>query len=237
MQLANKETKVTALMTAESIIVGFLLAYTSLINERVVALKSLSPPQSVFTTVLAGLLIYGLVLTAFRSLLLLFESIRIRDSCESNYNAGYDLFLLVILGSGLYVLMNAFSILHYATTNCIVTPPDEYLFYKIAALFFAAWVVVLVFFVPLRISPYARCVRSNLGTWRYGAVLVLSVVDGTLLASIGSKALSAGNCLVDSYLLKWPGCLLPTMFAVLTICAIWMCMMPESEGGEGGTCS
>jgi len=214
-------------MTAESIIVGFLLAYTSLINERVVALKNLTPPQSVFTTVLAGLLVYGLVLTAFRSLLLLFDSIRTGDPFERNYNAGYDLFLLVILGSGLYVLMNAFSILHYATANCIVTPPNEPLLTNIAGVFFGAWVVVLVLFVPLRISPCARYVRSTLGARPRLFDFLLLVLLGVDMALL-EKILSTGNCLVDSCLLKWPGCLLPTMFAVLTVVALWIRMIPES---------
>jgi hypothetical protein len=46
------EKQVSVLMTAESIIVGFLLAYAALIHGRVVSLKDAHQP--VFTTVSAG---------------------------------------------------------------------------------------------------------------------------------------------------------------------------------------
>jgi hypothetical protein len=225
-------------MTAESVIVGFLFAYASLFNLRVVQLKTATPAQPVFSTVLAGLVVYGLILTAFRSLLLLFESIRTADPYERNYNAGYDVFLMVILGSGLYVLMNAVSVLHYARTGCMVTPPNETVLTNIGILFFGVWIVVLVSPLPLVISPRARRARSWLTKhqWlRWVVPVVLVVVDGALLLWILSteEISPAGNCQLTSFLLKSPWCLsLLTILAVLTIITFWILMIPESSPSD-----
>jgi hypothetical protein len=62
--------KVTALMTAESIIVALLVAYGPTVNNTLVSLMKRGEP--IFGTVLAGLLISGLAITAFRSIYLLY---------------------------------------------------------------------------------------------------------------------------------------------------------------------
>ncbi len=221
MQLLDKTRRVTALMTAESIIVGFSIAYASLINERVVHLRDFGKP--VFTTVLAGLLVYGLVLTAFRSLLLFYKSIRTDDPFERNYNSGYDLFLMTILGSGLFALMNAASIVHYAKTKCYVSPPDELLFTGIATLLFGSW-VLLVLLTPPKTIGRIRYVRINLGNWLWRIAFVLVAADVAFAISIGSQE---RDCLLVSPLLKWPWYLLLIAYAVLTIVTIWMLMMPD----------
>lgn len=162
--------------------------------------------KPVFTTVLAGLLVYGLVLTAFRSLLLLFESIRTGDPCERNYNAGYDLFLMVILGSGLYVLMNAVSVVHYAMTGSMVSAPgeplsaSEPLFTGTAVFFFVAW-VPLVLFVPLPLTQYAQCIRSKYRAWLCGGFALLLIVGIILEAIIWIQVMTLGE---SSFLLEWP---------------------------------
>jgi len=225
--LADKRN-VTALMTAESIIVGFLLAYAPVVNERVVSLRDTGKP--VFTTVLAGLLVYGLVLIAFRSLLLLFESIRTDDLYEKNYNAGYDLFLMVILGSGLYALMNALSVVHYAMTGSNVSAPgeplstSEPLFIGTAVFFFVAW-VLLVLLVPLPLTQYAQRIRSKYRARLLGGFAVLVIVDIILEAIIWIQVVTPGK---SSFLLEWPWHLLPSTVLALTIVAGWMLVIPES---------
>jgi len=227
-QLGDKG-KVTALMTAESIIAGLLLAYAPVVNERVVSLKNATPPQPVFSTVLAGLLIYGLVLTAFRSLLLLFESIRTGDPCERNYNAGYDLFLMVIIGSGAYALMNAVSVVHYAIIGSNVTVPCEPVFTSelpsiIVAGILTVGLVMLFVFFPLQLTEAARRVRSKRSPWLLRCFLVLAV---------GTTILAVINGFQGAVLLGWRWCSslvfsLPAPFGLLTIVALWMLMIPES---------
>jgi hypothetical protein len=222
LQLGDKD-QVTALMTAESIVVGFLLAYSSLFNVRVVDVTHLPQPQSPVSTVLAGFLVYGLILTAFRSLLLLFESIRTADPCEGNFRAGYDLFLLVILGSGIYVVMNAVSVVHYARELCFVTPPEPDTLYLVAGVCFGLWILVLTMFTRLRTCQCAQCLRRKLGPRRREVAIALVLID----AFVGCWITNGAKCEIDSILLKSPVVLVPTILAASTVIALWILMLPE----------
>jgi len=227
--LADKGN-VTALMTAESIVVGFLLVYASLINETVVRLKDTEQP--VFTTVLAGFLVYGLVLIAFRSLLLLFESIRTGDPYERNYNAGYDLFLMVIIGSGVYVLMNAVSVVHYAIIghnvifSCVPVcprelPSVELPYIVVAGIFTSVWVILSVF-RSLHLTRLFRWIRDKLGTLLKPVFVALAVGTAILGLIGGTRGTPARPWC------PWPVWLLSDVFGLLTIVALWMLMIPKS---------
>jgi hypothetical protein len=219
-------------MTAESIIVGFLLAYAALIHQRIVSLKDALSAQPVFTTVFAGFLVFGLVLIAFRSLLLLFESIRTGDPHERNFNAGYDLFLMVIVGSGVYVLMNAVSLLHYAVTGGNVTPPCELVpvrelayielgYMIVAGISTMGWVMVSVF-SPFWLTGLPRRIQDKRGTL-FQIFVFLAIVTTILALADGLQGTEA-----------WPPCspwmwLLSIVFGLLTAVTLWMLMIPESR--------
>jgi hypothetical protein len=70
--LAERTNKVAALITVESIIVALLVAFGAGINQAL--LSSIHKGESVLGVVFAGLLISVLALTAFRSVLLLYQS-------------------------------------------------------------------------------------------------------------------------------------------------------------------
>jgi hypothetical protein len=151
-QLVDKE-KVAALITAESIIVGFFVTFGSGIGPALVS--SIPQGKSIFGAVLAGLLISGLVVTAFESIYLLYRSIDI--SCvedvlrsDERYRAGYDLFRLVLLGAGFYVGANAFSILNYGMTTeyfavyARVPLQVQRICYLVGAYLIAGWSLLVV---------------------------------------------------------------------------------------------
>jgi len=179
MQLVERmERRVAALMTAESIIVAFLVVYGATVNETLVSWKKSGEP--IFGTVFAGLLISALAITAFQSIYLLYRSIDISNPSDAQcsaerYRAGYDLFLMVILGSGFYVVINAFSILHFAMTGGNVPVPDEQLHISIAGSFLVAW-LLLVVFIPLELTECIRSIRRRKwGNYLFAFLFVLLV--------------------------------------------------------------
>ncbi len=107
--LANQTEKVTVLITAESIIAGFMFTYGALVGQMLVHWSEICD-ASLFTTFAAGVLIYAIVLTSFRSILLLFKSIDTNAQSAINYEAGYYLFVASIFFSGVYVVLNIVSI-------------------------------------------------------------------------------------------------------------------------------
>ena len=162
--MVDREQRVATLITAESIIVGFLVAFGSGVNQTLVSWIETGKP--IFGTVFAGLLISALAITAFQSIYLLYRSIDISDAddllhSDGRYKSGYDLFLMVIAGSGVYVVVNAYSILHYAMMGGNVPVPCEPLSISIAGSFLVAW-VLLVVFTPLELTECVRCTRSSL---------------------------------------------------------------------------
>ena len=152
MQLAERtDRNVTALMTAESIIVGLMFAYAPTVNSTLVFwIKGGGSPV---TTVWAGFGIYALILTGFRSIYLLFKSIDRVDLGNRNYRAGYYLFLAVIFGSSTYVLSNAISILHYAQCNATVGLPQWLIWVPVPP--FSLW-MLLVYFYPSCLTEWLR---------------------------------------------------------------------------------
>jgi hypothetical protein len=176
-QLVDKG-KVTALMTAESIIVAFLVTYGATVNNTLVSLTKSGEP--IFGTVLAGFLISALAITAFQSIYLLYRSIAINifdlkdlRYTDERYKAGYDLFLMVIAGSGFYVVMNAFSILHYAMIRANV-PDTEPLYTSIAGSFLVAW-LLLVVFIPLELTGFIRSTRRTIGNCLFAFLVVFLI--------------------------------------------------------------
>jgi hypothetical protein len=136
----RNEARVTALMTAESIIVVFLFAYSPVINQTL--LHWGDQPLSILTsTVGTGLVIYQLILIAFRSIHLLYKSIDTDDLNNENYRVGYGLFLMVIAGSCIFVAENALSILLFPLARMPLNIP------------FAPWIAAAVtVFVFLSLS-------------------------------------------------------------------------------------
>jgi hypothetical protein len=119
-QLTDKtSSKAAALMTAESVIIAFLFAYAPLFSSTLVSLITAVPQKPYVTTVWAGLAVFGLILTGFRSIMLLYQSIDsdIEKVKLEKYTDGRDLFLAVILGSSFYAVLSIASILKLAATG------------------------------------------------------------------------------------------------------------------------
>ncbi|MGD0177027.1 MAG: hypothetical protein ABSC50_09420 [Candidatus Bathyarchaeia archaeon] len=86
--------KVTTLITAEAIIAGFMIAYGALNGQMLTYWRDQTIGTStnkVITTYLVGVWIYGIVITCFASILLLYSSIDKSDT-DRRYKAGYWLF-------------------------------------------------------------------------------------------------------------------------------------------------
>jgi hypothetical protein len=221
--LVGREQRVATLITAESIIVGFLVAFGSGVNETLVFWIERGKP--IFGTVLAGLLISGLALTAFRSIYLLYKSIDISDVCDvqhsdERYIAGYYLFLIVIGGSGVYVLMNGYSILHYAMTGGNLPVPCESLWISIATSLLVAW-VLLVVFKPLELAEWIRRTRSKYGDHVFAGFVFLLIV-----CMIGVETI----VLPLSLLLGWPPYVWWILFVLATIAtAIVLMLIPTKR--------
>lgn len=128
-------TKASALLTAESVIIAFLFAYAPVFSSTLVTL--IRDKEPFVTTVWAGLVIFGLILTGFRSIILLFESID--ELNDEKYRAGKELFFTVILGSSLYAVAAIGSILNSAVTGVSFYIPKEMLFLPVP--FLAVWVL------------------------------------------------------------------------------------------------
>lgn len=64
-RMDGRDERTTVLITAESIIVGFLVAYAAIFNQTLVYWRQKEAP--LFGTVVAALLVYALALTAFRA--------------------------------------------------------------------------------------------------------------------------------------------------------------------------
>jgi len=197
LQLANRDDsrdhRVSALMTAESVIVALMFAYAPTVNPTLVSwMKEGGSPV---TTVWAGLVIYTLILTGFRSIHLLFKSMDMHDHSDENYRAGYYLFLVVIVVSSAYVLSNAISILHYAQCGASVDfqkvgLPNELLIW-VPAPILSFW-LLLVWIYPW---PLTRCVRRRAEDLRRRVTLQV-LVGGLIGASATLWVLVITLCLL-----------------------------------------
>jgi len=132
-----------------------LVRLRSLVNPALVSWSEKGGP--LVSTIWSGLLIYGLILIGFRSILLLLKSIDTPDPGDTIYRAGYDLFLLVIVGTCFYVGLNAFSILHFATTGGSVNIPNPRLSIAFGASVFV-FCVLVVWIFPCELT---RCLRRG----------------------------------------------------------------------------
>lgn len=114
--LANKTGKVTALITAESVIAGFMIAYAAINGQMLI---HWTEPQHNFpvTTYIAGIVIYAIVLTCFVSILLLYESLDTEEMDDVRYKTGYGLFIWAIFLACAYVIGAAVSIYHFTVTT------------------------------------------------------------------------------------------------------------------------
>ena len=144
--MTDKTAQVTALMTAESVIAGFMIAYSALIGQNLLYWTDPHHHGSPFTTFLVGLAIYGIVLTFFRSILLLFKSIETRKTNEGKYKAGYELFIAAMLGAGTYIILNALSTYHFTLRNAVFEISSEFipLDSTLALIAFFVYVAVLL---------------------------------------------------------------------------------------------
>lgn len=175
------DRKVAALMIAESVIVGLMFAYAPSVNTTLVFW--IGQGGSPVTTVWAGLGIYVLILTGFRSIHLLFKSIDTVDKDNENYRAGYYLFLAVIVGSSTYVLSNAISILHYAQCKAAVGFPELLIWAPVPP--FSLW-MLSVYFYPWPLTRWLRrrveCLRKHV-KWK--------VLLGGLICAVAALCLFA----------------------------------------------
>jgi hypothetical protein len=105
--LANQNGRVNALITAESIIAGFMIAYGALGGQLLIYWGEHERPE---TTYLAGILVNAIILTCFASIYILFRSVHRGVKFCIEYEAGYNLFKLALFGSVCFVIINAFSI-------------------------------------------------------------------------------------------------------------------------------
>lgn len=132
-----------------------------MISSTLVALHDAGKP--IVTTVWAGLAIFTLILTGFRSIHLLFASIDADDSVKK-YKAGRDLFLAVILGSSFYIVLSIISILHYGEALSSFDIPQACLLLPVP--FMAVWLVPVWFF-PLRSTQWlgrrVDCMKRKMG--------------------------------------------------------------------------
>jgi hypothetical protein len=165
--LAARKERVAVLITAESIIAGFMIAYGA-INGQLLVQWSRYGGSYMTTTYVAGIVIYTIVLTCFVSIALLFNSLRTEntnrteDDLRGRYNAGYDLFLMAILGSAVFVVTSGYSIYHLAVSSDYmpisipVRPLADVLFG--AFLVYAGFLSVLLF---LSWRGNLRCLARN----------------------------------------------------------------------------
>jgi hypothetical protein len=239
--LAERTNKVAALITVESIIVALLVAFGSGINQAL--LTSIQRGESVLGVIFAGLLISVLALTAFRSVLLLYRSIDISDvddamRSDERYRVGYDLFLMVILLTGVYVLVNAFSLLHYAVAKenvsaCGQPSETQNLIIIVAGIFSFIWGGLSVFY-PFWLTKFFRRIRDkrkhellHLGE-AFGLICTILFFAIVLLQSVPS--LEEWACSPVPILFNWITILLSTFAVVmlLELATIWMLMMTEN---------
>lgn len=111
------------LITAESIIAGFMIAYATLVSQMLFNWSTVKG-ASLFTTFQAGLLASAVVLTCFRSIFLLYRSTAPTNADKnSDYGVGYDMFIAAILLSGIYVMLNVLSIFHFTFLSSLSIKP------------------------------------------------------------------------------------------------------------------
>jgi uncharacterized protein with PQ loop repeat len=145
--------KAETLITAESIIAGFLIAIASTYNQLNVQYTGAG--KSYLTPYLGGLLIAALTITAFRSVLLTFDYVHKKN--EKKYEIAYDLFIIVVIGAILLVIAGVISLVDIVTrqqyTPIPVSVPGS--IFVVLGVIFGAY-VVLVLLAPQLVSNLLR---------------------------------------------------------------------------------
>jgi hypothetical protein len=155
--------KVTVLITAEAIIAGFMFAYGALNGQMLVNWNFGFGCQSYGThcntsglmgTYIAGVIINAVVLTSFASILLLLNSLPGSNEKEAvrtrRFYWGYDLFLMAILWTAVYVGIGSYSIYHFTVKHNGILLLDPFLAKVLFAEFcFYAVILAVLLFVAL----------------------------------------------------------------------------------------
>jgi len=174
---------VTALITAEAIIAGFMISYATLVSQMLTYWSE--HRGSLFTTFQAGLLASAVVLTCFRSIFVLHRSISSK-STTTDYEEGYAMFVAAILLSGIYVVLNVLSIYHFTLRLKPIAPLSDFVlsFAELAAFF--CYVLILLH-KPTCIKSAVECLsqgRSRKIAEILGWIGVVAVVGAILLLGI-----------------------------------------------------
>jgi len=109
----RKTDRVTVMITAESVIAGFMIAYGALNNQMLLYWSDPKNQGSPVTTYLAGVWIYAAVLTCLTSILLLHASLDTNSMEDVRYKLGNYLFDWTILMTGAFIFANVSSIYHF----------------------------------------------------------------------------------------------------------------------------
>jgi hypothetical protein len=208
---ANRTNRVTVLVTAESIIAGFMIAYGAL-NGQMLFDWSRVKDASLMPTYIAGIVIYAIVLTCLVSIILLFTSVPThrqinggnnKDEEQRNLlcNAGYDLFLMAILGSAVFVFVNGLSIHHFIVTDQM---PISCIPLELANVLFKEFLFYAVFLVPLVLLSLrgTHWLAQRKVHWfaRTHLLLIVLVVAVVLAGAIALLCVpSAGTCFLTLF--------------------------------------
>jgi NADH:ubiquinone oxidoreductase subunit 6 (subunit J) len=167
-QTRSVKDRVTVLITAESIIAGFMIAYGAVNSQLLVSwgcksFEAVCDRTGLVGTYIAGVFINGVVLTSLASIMFLLSSIPTNEEAKvkskpeehryrQNYNAGYDLFIATILGTAVFVVSNTISIHNFTVTlsgmPIPVQPVADLLYYEfwLYVVFLAALLAMALIF-------------------------------------------------------------------------------------------
>jgi hypothetical protein len=107
---SNKTDRVKVMITAESVIAGFMIAYGALNLQMLVYWTEKEHVGSLVTTYLSGVLIYLVALTCLTSIILLHASLDTDSTEDARYKWGSWLFNWTILMTAIFVCLNVDSI-------------------------------------------------------------------------------------------------------------------------------
>lgn len=160
--LTDKTGKVTSLITAESIIAGFMIAYGALNGQMLIYWSEPRHHGSLVTTYIVGVGIYAIVITCLASILLLYWSLDTNEMDDVRYKAGYGLFIWAIFLSCVFVNVAVWSIYHFTTAtdhkpyDVPVTP-----WTTVSVIGFYGYVVFLIYVGALAILTHSKEVRHH----------------------------------------------------------------------------
>jgi hypothetical protein len=187
--------KVTVLITAESLIAGFMIAYSALNGQLLVDWFRHGGSLMLMPTYIAGIAINAIILTFFVSIILLVSSVPSPTNTKKlrgRYDAGYDLFLTAILGSALFVVANSLSIHHFTVESqqliCLPAELANVVFKEFLAYGVLLGLMVLFVFpglLPLRALDNHATIIALLCFAAIAAMVVYYYVPGAIECSSG----------------------------------------------------